>query len=183
MNTLNVSALGAVRYRDGLALMDALVAARAAEQTGDWLLYPDHEPVLTVGRNPSEGNVLADAAALASAGVEVVEVPRGGDVTWHGPGQLVGYPHRQPRSASVVTVHRLGCARSRTPPIAALPGTASRAGASQADARACGCRERRRSSIGVAVRRWVGYRDLRSTWRTGWTTSASSTRAGSTISA
>ena len=53
MNTLNVSALGPVRYRDGLALMDALVAARAAEQTGDWLLYPDHEPVLTVGRNPS----------------------------------------------------------------------------------------------------------------------------------
>src|SRR5262249_60008327 len=70
----------------------ALVAARAAGETGDWLLYPDHEPVLTVGRSPSEGSVIADPAALARAGLQVVEVPRGGDVTWHGPGQLVGYP-------------------------------------------------------------------------------------------
>ena len=44
----------------------------AAGETGDWLLYPDHEPVLTVGRNPSDGNVLADAATLARAGVEVL---------------------------------------------------------------------------------------------------------------
>src|ERR1041384_3131874 len=80
--------------------MDGLVAARAAGETGDWLLYPEHEPVLTVGRNPSEGNVLADPASLARAGVEVVEVPRGGDVTWHGPGQLVGYP--------VVALDRVG---------------------------------------------------------------------------
>ena len=92
MNTLHVCALGPTRYRDGLALMDALVAARAAGSTGDWLLYPDHESVLTVGRNPSEGNVIADRDTLARAGVELFEVPRGGDVTWHGPGQLVGYP-------------------------------------------------------------------------------------------
>jgi len=92
VNTLTVCALGPTRYRDGLALMDALVAARAAGSTGDWLLYPDHESVLTVGRNPSEGNVIADRDTLARAGVELFEVPRGGDVTWHGPGQLVGYP-------------------------------------------------------------------------------------------
>src|SRR5262249_12205552 len=99
-NVLNVCALGPTRYRDGLALMDALVAARAAGETGDWLLYPDHEPVLTVGRSPSEGSVHADPAMLARAGLEVIEVPRGGDVTWHGPGQLVGYP--------VVALDRVG---------------------------------------------------------------------------
>ena len=155
MNTLNVSALGAVRYRDGLALMDALVAARAAEQTGDWLLYPDHEPVLTVGRNPSQGNVLADPAALASAGVEVVEVPRGGDVTWHGPGQLVGYPivqldrvgrdlHRWLRTledALIAALARHGLEGR------AIPG---RTGVWLSE-------QEKIASIGVAVRRWVGY--------------------------
>jgi lipoate-protein ligase B len=155
VNTLNVSALGPVRYRDGLALMDALVAARAAEQTGDWLLYPDHEPVLTVGRNPSEGNVLADAAALASAGVEVVEVPRGGDVTWHGPGQLVGYPivqldrvgrdlHRWLRTledALIAALSRHGLEGRR------IPG---RTGVWLSE-------REKIASIGVAVRRWVGY--------------------------
>ena len=79
---LQVCELGSTRYRDGLALMDALVAARAAGETGDWLLYPQHESVLTIGRNPSDGNVRADAATLAKAGIEVVEraVVRGGQI-------------------------------------------------------------------------------------------------------
>src|SRR5260221_12148408 len=92
VNKLNVCVLGPTRYRDGLALMDALVAARAAGETSDWLLYPEHESVLTVGRNPSAGNVVADAAALARAGIELFEVPRGGGGTWHGPRQRVGHP-------------------------------------------------------------------------------------------
>ena len=155
MNTLNVSALGAVRYRDGLALMDALVAARAAEQTGDWLLYPDHEPVLTVGRSPSEGNVLADAAALASAGVEVVEVPRGGDVTWHGPGQLVGYP--------IVQLDRVGrdlhrWLRTLEDALIAALARHGLEGRSIAGRTGVWLSEREKiASIGVAVRRWVGY--------------------------
>jgi len=155
VNTLNVSALGAVRYRDGLALMDALVAARAAEQTGDWLLYPDHEPVLTVGRSPSEGNVLADAAALASAGVEVVEVPRGGDVTWHGPGQLVGYP--------IVQLDRVGrdlhrWLRTLEDALIAALARHGLEGRSIAGRTGVWLSEREKiASIGVAVRRWVGY--------------------------
>ena len=88
---LSVSHLGPTPYRDGLALQEELVRARAAGSTGDWLLYPDHPPVLTVGRNPSEGNLRVDPDALARRGIEVFEVARGGDVTWHGPGQLVGY--------------------------------------------------------------------------------------------
>lgn len=155
MNTLNVCALGPTRYRDGLALMDALVAARAAGETGDWLLYPEHEPVLTVGRNPSAGNVVADAAALARAGVEVVEVPRGGDVTWHGPGQLVGYPvvaldrvdrdlHRWLRTledALIAALARWGLEGRRV---------SGRTGVWLSE-------REKIASIGVAVRRWVGY--------------------------
>jgi len=98
IDTLHVSALGSTRYRDGLALMDALVAARAAGETQDWLLYPDHEPVLTVGRSPSPGNVRVEARELARARLEVVEVPRGGDVTWHGPGQRTPVSDTERRS-------------------------------------------------------------------------------------
>ena len=155
MNTLNVCALGATRYRDGLVLMDALVAARAAGETEDWLLYPDHEPVLTVGRAPSEGNVLADAGMLARAGVEVVEVPRGGDVTWHGPGQLVGYP--------VVALDRVGRDLHRWLRLIedALIATLARwqlTGMRIPGRTGVWLSEREKiASIGVAVRRWVGY--------------------------
>jgi lipoate-protein ligase B len=155
MNSLNVCVLGPTRYRDGLALMDALVAARAAGETGDWLLYPDHEPVLTVGRNPSDGNVLADAAALARAGVEVVEVPRGGDVTWHGPGQLVGYP--------VVALDRVGRDLHRWLRLIEDTLIAALARHGLTGMRSAGrtgvwlSETEKIASIGVAVRRWVGY--------------------------
>jgi lipoate-protein ligase B len=155
MNSLNVCVLGPTRYRDGLALMDALVAARAAGETGDWLLYPDHEPVLTVGRNPSDGNVLADTAALARAGVEVVEVPRGGDVTWHGPGQLVGYP--------VVALDRVGRDLHRWLRLIEDALIAALAQHGLTGQRVTGrtgvwlSETEKIASIGVAVRRWVGY--------------------------
>jgi lipoate-protein ligase B len=155
MNSLNVCVLGPTRYRDGLALMDALVAARAAGETGDWLLYPDHEPVLTVGRNPSDGNVLADAVALARAGVEVVEVPRGGDVTWHGPGQLVGYP--------VVALDRVGRDLHRWLRLIEDALIAALAQHGLTGMRVTGrtgvwlSETEKIASIGVAVRRWVGY--------------------------
>jgi lipoyl(octanoyl) transferase len=154
-DTLHMSALGPTRYRDGLALMDALVAARANAETDDWLLYADHEPVLTVGRSPSEGNVRADAGELARAGLEVVEVPRGGDVTWHGPGQLVGYPvvqldrverdlHRWLRvleDSLIAALARFGLDSRRV---------AGRTGVWLSSTEKI-------ASIGVAVRRWVSY--------------------------
>src|SRR5207302_2361106 len=83
--------LGATPYRDGLRLQEALVRARADQETGDWLLFPDHPPVLTVGRSPSAGALIASAETLERLGIERFEVSRGGDITWHGPGQLVGY--------------------------------------------------------------------------------------------
>src|SRR5262245_17408595 len=91
MSILFVSHLGPTPYREGLAIQEGLVLARAAEATGDWLLYPDHPPVLTMGRGTAPGSILADAGTLDRLGIETFEVARGGDVTWHGPGQLVGY--------------------------------------------------------------------------------------------
>lgn len=91
MTTLSVAHLGPTAYRDGLALQEGLVRARAEGRTGDWLLYPDHPPVLTVGRSGSGESLRTDPATLRRLGIEVFEVARGGDFTWHGPGQLVGY--------------------------------------------------------------------------------------------
>ena len=91
MSTLSVAHLGPVAYRDGLDLQSGLVRARAEGLTGDWLLYPDHPPVLTVGRGGRGESLRADPATLGRLGIEVFEVARGGDFTWHGPGQLVGY--------------------------------------------------------------------------------------------
>lgn len=91
MSTLAVAHLGPVAYRDGLSLQEGLVRARAERRTGDWLLFPDHPPVLTVGRGGHGESLRADPEALRRMGIEIFEVARGGDFTWHGPGQLVGY--------------------------------------------------------------------------------------------
>lgn len=89
---LSVLSLGRVAYREGLRLQQQLVGLRKAAAIGDVLLMLEHPPVLTLGRNAGRDHVLLDEATLTARGVEVVETDRGGDVTYHGPGQLVGYP-------------------------------------------------------------------------------------------
>jgi lipoyl(octanoyl) transferase len=89
---ISVVQLGQLDYATGLRLQQRLVELRKAGQIGDVLLLLEHAPVITLGRNAKAANVLASAEALASRGVEVFECDRGGDVTFHGPGQLVGYP-------------------------------------------------------------------------------------------
>jgi len=89
---ISVVQLGQVDYGEGLRLQRRLVELRKAGQIGDVLLLLEHSPVITLGRNAKADNVLASTEVLAARGVEVFECDRGGDVTFHGPGQLVGYP-------------------------------------------------------------------------------------------
>ena len=84
--------LGRVSYADGLAMQQQVIAARKAGAIGDTLLLLEHPPVITLGRNAHRSNVVASDEFLAARGVELHEINRGGDVTYHGPGQLVGYP-------------------------------------------------------------------------------------------
>ena len=89
---ISVVQLGQLDYGEGLRLQRRLVDLRKAGQIGDVLLLLEHTPVITLGRNAKAANVLASTEVLAARGVEVFECDRGGDVTFHGPGQLVGYP-------------------------------------------------------------------------------------------
>jgi lipoyl(octanoyl) transferase len=84
--------LGRIPYDEGLRIQAEVVAARKAGAIGDTLILLEHPPVLTLGRNASRANILAGDELLARKGVTVHEINRGGDVTYHGPGQLVGYP-------------------------------------------------------------------------------------------
>jgi lipoyl(octanoyl) transferase len=83
---------GRIPYAEGLAIQKRVIDARKQRLIGDTLLLLEHPPVLTLGRNSHRENVLASDELLASRGVELHEINRGGDVTYHGPGQLVGYP-------------------------------------------------------------------------------------------
>lgn len=84
--------LGTMGYGEALELQRKLQRQRIAGEIGDVVLLLEHHPVLTLGRSAKEHHVLAPSAMLEAEGVEVHEVGRGGDVTYHGPGQLVGYP-------------------------------------------------------------------------------------------
>jgi len=84
--------LGLTPYAEALVLQEELVARRKRDEIPDQLLLLEHPHVITLGRAANRANVLADDAARARLGVELFETGRGGDVTYHGPGQLVGYP-------------------------------------------------------------------------------------------
>ena len=84
--------LGRTPYRDAWDLQHRLVAARVAGLIGDQLLLLEHEPVLTLGRHSDPSHVIASRAELAARHIELIETERGGEVTYHGPGQLTAYP-------------------------------------------------------------------------------------------
>lgn len=100
---LRVERMGRIAYAPMLALQEARHAEVLAGQADDTLFLLEHEPVITLGRNSQEGHVLASAELLRQRGVELHESGRGGDVTYHGPGQIVGYPivHLQPGERDV----------------------------------------------------------------------------------
>ena len=89
---LEVHWLGRVPYREAWQRQHDLVAARRRDEIPDQLLLLEHEPVLTLGRTSDESHVRATADELKERGIELIRVERGGEVTYHGPGQLVGYP-------------------------------------------------------------------------------------------
>lgn len=89
---LHVRWLGRIAYRDAWRLQQDLAAQRADGAIPDQLLLLEHDPVLTLGRYADEAHVLATPAELLARGIEVIRVERGGEVTYHGPGQLVAYP-------------------------------------------------------------------------------------------
>lgn len=154
MSHLSVAHLGPIAYRDALAVQEGLVRARAEGRTGDWLLYPDHPPVLTVGRGGHDESLRVDPDTLRRRGIEIFEVARGGDFTWHGPGQLVGYVicdlTRRDRD-----LHRF-LRDLEQGLIAALRGWGVEA-ETVPGRTGVWVRGEKIASIGVAVRRWVSY--------------------------
>ena len=94
MRELHIRRLGLVRYEEALALQRALVEERRAGRVPDLLLLLQHPPVITVGVRGDGGrsHIVAGDARLAELGIGISETGRGGDVTYHGPGQVVGYP-------------------------------------------------------------------------------------------
>ena len=89
---LRVTDLGRCPYQPVVDLQERLVSQRRSGDVPDTLLLVEHEPVYTLGRNASDSHVLASADELSRRGAALVRSSRGGDVTYHGPGQIVGYP-------------------------------------------------------------------------------------------
>ncbi|MDK1031701.1 MAG: lipoyl(octanoyl) transferase LipB [Planctomycetia bacterium] len=157
MATLNVIDLGRCSYARAVDLQKRLVAGvQAAPGEEAHIVLVEHDPpVITVGRSSrGDGNVLASADALKAEGIEVVECSRGGDVTYHGPGQLVGYPiirldlhgrdiHRYLRDLEEVLIRVLG-----------VFGITGRRVRGQTGV---WVGEEKVAAIGIAVTRWVTY--------------------------
>ncbi|HMP75452.1 MAG TPA: lipoyl(octanoyl) transferase LipB [Kiritimatiellia bacterium] len=92
MNAIGLWFPSPVRYADGVRMQEALVAARQADRIPDTVLFLEHAPVITLGRRGRKNFLLATPEQLQQHGVDLVHSSRGGDVTYHGPGQLVMYP-------------------------------------------------------------------------------------------
>ncbi|MCX6955878.1 MAG: lipoyl(octanoyl) transferase LipB [Verrucomicrobia bacterium] len=146
---------GRSRYAAAWQAQDALVARRIAGEIGDTLVLTEHDPVFTVGlRAGADANLVWAADRLAREGIEVVKTNRGGDITYHGPGQIVGYPivslaprkdlHAYLRFLEKVLINSLAHL--------GLPSAARREGKT-----GIWLGPRKIAALGVAVRRWVAY--------------------------
>ena len=92
MNACSIVDLGLIAYAEAWELQERVVAARKAGAIEDVLLFCEHPHVITLGRSGNRANLLASESVLRQKGVEFFETSRGGDITYHGPGQIVGYP-------------------------------------------------------------------------------------------
>jgi lipoate-protein ligase B len=146
--------LGVGAYREVLALQETLVARRHKGEIPDTLILVEHPPVYTLGRSGNDSNILAKPEDLKQRGIEVIRIGRGGDVTFHGPGQLVGYPifnlsahkqdlHwylRQLEEVLIVALEEFGIGAERNP---GLTGVWTEG--------------RKIASIGVHAKQWVTW--------------------------
>ena len=156
--TIDVRRIGRVEYEAALALQETLVEDRRAGRIADTLLLLEHPPVITLGvkTRGSRQHVVATPAELDAAGVSVYETGRGGDVTYHGPGQLVGYPildlrpdrcdvHKYVRDLEQVLIDAVGALGVEAGRVRGLTGVWT--GPSGA--------ERKIAAIGVRISRWI----------------------------
>ena len=162
---LAIEWLGTVPYREALELQEKCVEARRAGAAADKLLLLEHPPVITLGRGARSDTLLASAAELAARGIEVHRVSRGGDITYHAPGQLVGYlildlaargerdVHAFLRSIEAMLGEALSELGVPTRTLAGYTGLFARSGEGEPAA----ARPRKIASIGVGVRGWVTY--------------------------
>jgi lipoyl(octanoyl) transferase len=144
--------LGLMRYADALAIQRDLVEQRKRGEIPDQILIVEHPHVITMGRNGRSENVLTSPQILERAGIEYYETDRGGDVTYHGPGQVVGYPIfdlREWKRDVVAYVRGI-----ETALIQALAGFGIESWRSQGET-GVWCRKGKIAAIGVHVSRWV----------------------------
>jgi lipoyl(octanoyl) transferase len=154
VRSLEVRQLGRIGYAEALELQRGLVDDRKAGRIGDLLLLVEHPPVLTLGvrRGGGRAHILAHPDTLAARGIEVFETGRGGDVTYHGPGQVVGYPildlkpdrqdvHRYMRDLEETLIRAVGDLGIRATRLSGLTGIWANGD--------------KLAAIGVRISRWI----------------------------
>ena len=149
-----IANLGQAKYLEVLDLQRELVKLRQGQSIPDTLLLVEHEPVITLGRRGSTSNILSSSEQLASQGIKVRQVERGGDVTYHGPGQLVGYPVID-LAARKIGVRQFVDLLEETI-ILTLADFDLRAGR-QSQHRGVWVEDRKVAALGVAIKRWVSF--------------------------
>ncbi len=145
---------GRTRYAQAFEQQKARVALRRADGCGDALIFTEHEPVYTMGlRKGADRHLIWDEATLAAQGIEVCQSNRGGDITYHGPGQIVGYPilSQQRRRDLHAYLRDLEEVVIRTLAQFGLPGSR------RANKTGIWLETRKICAIGVAVKSWITY--------------------------
>ena len=154
MSTLDIYELGTVPYEKALEYQESLLAKRIAEKIPDSLILLEHPPTITTGRKGNTGNLLVRKEYLEKHGVSFIHASRGGDITFHGPGQIVGYPilnlknhemdiRKHLRNIEEVIIRTLGDFEIEGRRIDGVTGV--------------WVKRSKIASIGIAIRKWVTY--------------------------
>ncbi len=154
MSTLDIYELGTIPYEKALEYQESLLAKRIAERIPDSLILLEHPPTITTGRKGNTGNLLVRKEYLEKHGISFVHASRGGDITFHGPGQIVGYPilnlknhemdiRKHLRSIEEVIIRTLGDFDIEGRRIDRVTGV--------------WVKRSKIASIGIAIRKWVTY--------------------------